>query len=145
MNGVKAKAGAGATLAALGGLAAYAVASGDEPSSTQAAKTQPVEVRTETIRRTVHVVKHEKPRHRRTKAPHGPARAAAPAASAAPAPAPAAVTSAAPARPAPARVVSAPAPAHHLTTRTSGGSGRGGEDEHEREHESEHEHEGGDD
>jgi hypothetical protein len=137
MNGVKAKIGAGATLAALGGLAAYAVASGDEPGATQAAKAQPVEVRTETIRRTVRVVKHEKPKHRRQS--HRASTAAAPPAPA-PAPAPVAAAPAAPAQPASSRVVSAPAPSRNVTTRTSGGSGRG---EHEGEHESEHE--GGDD
>jgi hypothetical protein len=137
MNGLKTKVGAGVTLAALGGLAAYAVASGNEPTTTQAAQTQPVEVRTETIRRTVRVVKHEKP-HRRRQSHRGPAPAAAPpprAAAAAPA-----VASVAPARPAPSRVVSAPAPSHHVTTRTSGSSGSGA-----RGHENESEHEGGDD
>jgi hypothetical protein len=137
MKGIKTKVGAGATVAALGGLAAFAVASGDEPGSTKAANTQPVEVRTETIRRTVRVVKHEKP-HRRRQSHRGAAPAAAP--SPTPAPAPAPVAPAAPVRPAPARVVSAPAPRRHVTTRTSGSSGRGaGEHEHEAEHE------GGDD
>src|SRR3954447_5089809 len=144
MYGLKTKIGAGATLAALGGLGAVAISSGDGTSASPAAQTQPVQVRTETIRRTIRVVKHEKPKHHRRPKPAAvPAAAPAPR-PVAPAPRPA-VTAAppAPVRPAtPTRVVSAPAPTRHVTTRSSGSSGSG---EHEREHETEHEHEGGDD
>ena len=144
MDGLKTKVGAGVTLAALGGLTAFAVASGNakEAAGTAAAsRTQPVEVRTQTVHRTVRVTKRAHGRH-------GADDVAAPA----PAPAPAAPPAAAPA-PAPAAPVTraaAPAPAP-VTTRTSGssednsGHGGGGDDgfEHEAEHEGEHH--GGDD
>ena len=157
MNGIKTKVGAGATLAALGGLAAYALGSGDQPAASQAAKTQPVEVRTETIRQTVRVVKREKPHHPRRK-PHGSASAGSAPRQVSAAAAPAAVAAAAPpasashvttrssgsaAAPAPVRHVTTrssgsagtPATTHHVTTRSSGSGGG----EHE------HEHEGGGD
>jgi hypothetical protein len=127
MTGIKTKVGAVATLAALGGLTAYAAGSGDEgTAASPAAKRTPVEVRTETIRRTVHVVKHEKRRggeaetetHRR--GGRGPGRA----------PAPASVV--------PARTISAPAP---VGRRDDDSGRRGGDDDHAREHEAEHEHE----
>ncbi len=63
MRGVQTKVAAGFSLVALGSLAGYAVgAGGDQPAHATAAKRQPVEVRTQTIRRTIRVVKHEKPR-----------------------------------------------------------------------------------
>src|SRR5690349_4831697 len=127
--------GAGATLAALGGLTGYAISSSGDEATTATATREPVEVRTETIHRTVHVVKHEKPRHPKPNGRESAAAAAGPVPAAAAAPR--AVPVAAPPRPAPARVVSSPAPVRHVTTRSSG-SGSG---EHEREHEVEHENE----
>ena len=141
MSSIKTKVGAGATLAALGGLAAYAVGSGEQQTTDPAASTQPVEVRTQTIRRTIHVVKREKPRRSTRRSQGG---------TAAPAPGPPSVpaqSTAAAAPPAPTRVVSAPAPTPPVTTRSSGsGSGRSGDDDdREHEHENEAEHEGDDD
>lgn len=107
MNGMHTRIAAGLTLVALGGFAGYAVngsASNAPARSSNAAATQPVQIRTQTIRRTVRVVKHEKPKH-------PPAAAATPApgvaprvAAAAPASRPATAVAAAPPAPAPARV-----------------------------------------
>jgi hypothetical protein len=149
MSPVIKKLAAGASLVALGGITAVAIGQPGRTDSTKSAAA-PVEVRTETIKKTVHVTRHEKPKHRRARpatpaiaqrpAPTPPPAPAAPAASApayrAPAPAPA---------PRPVASVRAPvsAPTHHpVTTRTSGGSsgGGGGEERDDR-----HESEGGDD
>jgi hypothetical protein len=137
---MKTKVGAGVTLAALGGLAAYAVSAGNaQPSgaTTAAAKTQPVEVRTVTIHRTVRVVKHEKPRHakrvRRVSAAAASAAPAAPASqvvSSAPVSAPAAAPAAAPApvrHSAPARPQHVPAAPHHSSGDDNGGDDNGGD------------------
>jgi len=125
MTGLPIKTAAGISLVALGSLAGYAVGSGPaggEPS-TAAAKRQPVEVRTETIRRTVRVVKHERPKHR-----PDPATTVAPAA-----PAPAQqVTPATPVAPQSAP----PANSTPVRTRTSGAGSPSGEredgDDHDR-------------
>lgn len=117
-----------AALAALSGASGAAVVLPVQASVPAAAvgppTPLPVEVRTKTIHRTIHVIRHEKPRHRRTVAaappPAPPPRApATPVAAAAPN-----RTTAAPARP--------------LRSSTSGAHG-GGEREHE------HESEGHDD
>lgn len=66
MSTVKTKLAAAATLVGLGGLAGWAInqpAGNDKAAAAQAAA--PVEVRTQVIRRTVHIVRHEKPKHRR--------------------------------------------------------------------------------
>lgn len=154
MRPVNKKLAAGATVAALGGLTAIAIG---QPGSTSNKETAaaPVEVRTETIEKTVHVVRHEKPKHKRVRTP-APARAVAPRpASAAPPPAPVTPAAAAPVHtyPAPRTVASvrppSSVPTHHpATTRTSGSSGSAREDRGEDgggEREDRHESEGGDD
>ncbi len=154
MSRANTKLAAGATVLALGGLAAIAVSQTGDAKTTKPAAAAEV-VRTETIRQTIRVVKREKPRHRRpprhqrtqpatvTRAPSAapPSPAPAPVATAGSAPA------AAPVHPVAVRhVAAAPAPpAHHVTTRTSGSSGSSGggqahDDGGEREHEG-----GGDD
>src|SRR5687768_10981810 len=100
MNGIKTKIAAGSTLLALGVLAAFALGSGGEGASAESA-TQPTEVRTQTIRRTVRVRRDGSGQNR---GPGGGGSAAA---------APAARPSAAP----------PPAP---VTTRTSGSDHQGG-------------------
>ena len=129
MRGVQTKVAAGFSLVALGSLAGYAVgAGGDQPAQATAAKRQPVEVRTQTIRRTIRVVKHEKPRL----APHSsPQRR--------PRRHPPRVTQVAAV---PRTVPVAPQPSHStpVRTRTSGGGSAGrGEREHEHEHAAERE------
>jgi hypothetical protein len=140
MSGMKTKVGAGVTLAALGGLAAYAVSAGNaQPSgaTTAAAKTRPVEVRTVTIHRTVRVVKHEKPRHakrvRRVSSAAAPAAPASPVVRSGPVSVPAAAPAAAPApvsapvrHSAPARPQHAPAAPHHSSD-DNGGDDNGGD------------------
>jgi hypothetical protein len=148
MSTTKTKIAAGTTVLALGGLAAVAIGQTGE-GDTKKPAAAPVVVRTETIRRTIHVVKHEKPKHLRT--PAQPAIVAR-VPSAAPPPAPPPVTAAGSA-PAPAPVAApvarsvAPAPVtHHVVTRTSGSAGSGGGSSHgEDGGEREREHEGGDD
>jgi hypothetical protein len=144
MRSIKTKIGAGATLLALGGLAAYALSAGaQEPATTAAAKSGPVEVRTETVHRTVRVVKHEK-RRRNRGASHASGAPAAPAA--APSPAPARVASSPAPAPAPA---AAPAPRPATRQVSNSGPSRGGDDHGRDEAEpgDDHggdEHEGGD-
>jgi hypothetical protein len=116
-----------AALAALGGVGAAAATFPTAPppvvQRAQAPAT-PVEVRTETIHRTIHVIRHERAHVRRRRPP----------AVVAPPPAPAPrIAVAAPAAP----VTRAVRP---LRSRTSGSSGHGGEREHEG-----GEHERGDD
>jgi hypothetical protein len=112
VSDTRTKIAAGATLLALGGLAGVALsAESRHATSSAATATPPVEVRTEIVRRTVHVFRHEKPK----KVSTPPVRAAVPVPAAAP---PRAVV----------RAVSAPAPAPSpapVRTRTSGGSGGG--------------------
>lgn len=133
-------------LAALGGVAAAALLSGPSkgPTAIGAPAKQPVEVRTEVIRQTVHKVRREKPPAQPgapspSLAPAGPSRRSAqPSLSSAPAAAPAA------GQPLPRRIaVHTPARApKRIRTRTSPTGGHG---EHEHEHEHETEHEGRDD
>jgi hypothetical protein len=80
MSTLRTKIGAAATLVALGGLTAYALAS--EP--TDASPSAPVEVRTQVERQTIHRTRHVKPKHRA-----GDRRGGATAPAPAPAPAPA--------------------------------------------------------
>lgn len=133
MTGIPTKVAAGISLVALGSVAGYSVGAG--PASEQrpvaAAKRQPVEVRTQTIRRTVRIVKHQR---RRREPP-------------APAPATAAVAAVPAARSTPAAPQAAPPQPVSSTpvrTRTSGAGSSGGEREHGDEHEG-GEREGGDD
>lgn len=121
MSETRTKIATGATLLALGGLAGVALsAESQQTTSSAATPTPPVEVRTEVVHRTVHVIRREKAK--KVSAP--PARAATPVPAAAPSPSVA-------------RVVSAPAPSPSpapVRTRTSGGSsGRGSDDGHEAE------------
>jgi hypothetical protein len=51
----------GVTLAGLGVLAGFAIGSGQNTPATVASRTQPVEVRTQIIRKTVHVYRRPKP------------------------------------------------------------------------------------
>jgi hypothetical protein len=138
MTGIPIKTAAGVSLVALGSLAGYAVGSGppaDQPEAA-AAKRQPVEVRTQTIRRTVRVVKRERPHRNRAEAAAAPAAAPPPpaqAAAVAPSP-PVAPRSAAP----------QPTGSTPVRTRTSGAGPAGGEREHGEERE-DGEREGGDD
>jgi len=111
---------AGGTLVALGALGAVAVGA-STPASVTPAKAPtppPVEVRTVVVRRTVKVVRHEKPKK--------PVVHATPAAAPPPAPVQQAVR-VAQTQP----VYSAPAPAttKPLSTKTSGGSGGSGKGE----------------
>jgi hypothetical protein len=53
----------GVTLAGLGVLAGFAIGSGQKNPATVASRTQPVEVRTQIIRKTVHVYRRPKPHH----------------------------------------------------------------------------------
>jgi hypothetical protein len=150
MSPVNKKLAAGASLVALGGIAGFAVGQPGHAGTVKQAAA-PVEVRTETVKRTVHVTRHEKPKHKRVRRPAAPAVAPRPASAAPPAPAPP-VTSApvyrAPApAPAPRPVASVrppvSAPTHHpVTTRTSGGGSAGGS---HGERDDRHESEGGDD
>jgi hypothetical protein len=118
---------AGISLVALGSVAGYAVGSGPAAGTpTAAVKPQRAEVRTQTIRRTVRIVKHEKPRHAPPSPPAEPV--SRPAAAATPS-APPAISAAPP-----------PSSSSPVRTRTSGG-GSG----HAEEHEAGEEHEGGDD
>jgi hypothetical protein len=55
----------GVTLAGLGVLAGFAIGSGQNTPATVASRTQPVEVRTQIIRKTVHVYRRPKPNHAR--------------------------------------------------------------------------------
>jgi hypothetical protein len=129
---IRTKIAAGATILGLGGLAGYALHSNDSlppaPQSTPAAAHLRPKVRTQTIRRTIHVRPHPKPAD--------PAEATSAPASAAPAPAPAASAPAPAPTPAVATIpVSPPKP---VTTHTSGGGSAGsgsisGDDEDENE------------
>src|SRR4051794_6715194 len=79
MIGTQTRLAAGLALVALGGFAGYALGAGagDRPAATVAAQRQPLEVRTQTIRRTVRIVKHEKPpKPKRPPAPVAPPAAA---------------------------------------------------------------------
>ncbi len=126
MTGTQTKLAAGLSLVALGGFAGYALGAGagDRPGATVAAQRQPLEVRTQTIHRTVRIVKHEKPPK--------PKRQAAPVA--APAAAPVRVVAVRPVQRVQQPVAAAPpvrqAPAP-VRTRTSGGGSRAKEAEHE--------------
>ena len=109
---------AAAALLAIGGAAGAALSAGRAPVSRAAVAPAPVEVRTQVIHRTVHVVRHIKPKRVKRAA----------------SPAPAPTVAAAPVRPVAAAAT--PRPARPLRTRSSAtGSTAGGE----------HEHEGGDD
>ncbi len=106
---------AGASLVALGSLAGYTVGSGPaaEQQSALAQKRRPVEVRTQTIRRTVRIVKHARPPRNQ------PAAAPAPVAPAA-----------GPVSSTPRFASPQPSGSVPVSTRTSGGGAAGGEREH---------------
>jgi hypothetical protein len=137
MIGIATKVAAGASLVALGSLGGYTVGSGpnEEQTSAAAAKRRPVEVRTQTIHRTVRVVKHERP-HRKQPESAAPAT---PAVTAAPAVPVSRSTPVAPQAAPPQPTSSTP-----VRTRTSGAGSSGDEREHGEEHEG-GDHEGGDD
>ena len=123
---------AAGTMVALGALTAVAIGAGgsEQPAkAVSAPKAQPVEVRTVTVHRTVHVVRHQKPKKQPAAAP--------------PAAVPHTVQIAQVPAPTPVASTPAPASAAPLKTATSGGSGehRDEGDEHERGDD----HEGGDD
>jgi hypothetical protein len=158
MSPVNRKLAAGATVVALGGLTAVAIG---QPGHTDTKKqvAAPVEVRTETIQKTVRIVRHEKPRHRRVPRP-APVVAPRPASAASPpAPGASAATGSAPTYSAPAprpitpRYTGGSTPSgtgtsthQPVTTRTSGGgSGGGNAGGGEGERDDKHEGEGGDD
>lgn len=121
MSSMITKIATGTALTALGGLAGMAVRPEHVATATPAAA--PVEVRTQVIRRTVRVVRHERPRHRAHRAVPAPV-ASAPI----PVPAPAAVQPVTYAAKPPA----APRRSKPLRTRTSG-HGQGRDDGAERE------------
>jgi hypothetical protein len=120
---------AGSTLTALGLAVGLALGSGSGKPTLAAVSSPPLEVRTQVIRRTVHVYRHTKPAH----APAGsPPRRPGPGATGAPAtrasggvaqPVPAAVTRSSGSRPA-AHGESGGGP-HGVRTRTSGAAGGG--------------------
>ncbi len=60
MKNLKTRIAATATVVGLGGLAGVALSAGGQKASTLASKPQ---VRTQVVRRTVHVTKHAKPKH----------------------------------------------------------------------------------
>jgi hypothetical protein len=132
MTGIPTKIAAGVSLVALGSVAGYSIGSGPagEQHAVAAAKRQPVDVRTQTIRRTVRIVKHQRPRREPPAPAPAPAVAAVPAARSTPV-----TPQAAPPQP----MNSTP-----VRTRTSGAGSSGGEREHGDEHEG-GEREGGDD
>lgn len=146
MNSLNKRLASAGGLAALGGVAAAALLSGpsNNPTLAAAPAKQPVEVRTQVIRQTVHKVRREK----RPAPPSPPAAAAAPAAPVPRAVQPARVSAPAAAAPPPAaqpvaRRIAVRAP-KRIRTRTSPTGGHG-EREHEHEAEHEAEHEGHDD
>jgi hypothetical protein len=109
---------AGGLLLAGGATGAALTAGSDTPATPERrAAPAPVDVRTEVVHRTVHVVRHIKPKRRAAPATATPAVVA-------PRPQPVAATVARP----------APRPARPLRTRSSATTG-GGEREHEVEHE----------
>jgi len=115
---------AAGTMVALGALTAVAIGAGaDQPvKAVSTPRAQPVEVRTVTVHRTIHVVRHEKPKKQKpVAAPPTPAVTSRPVQIAqAPAPAP---------QPTYQPVATKPAPASSkpLKTATSGGSSGSGE------------------
>ena len=115
----------GGTVAGLGALGAVALASNDAPTPTASPSARrvvemPPEIRTVTVTRTIHRVRHE----------HAPAKTAAP--TAAPAPAPAVAAARAPAAAAPAPPAAVPVRSSKpLRTSSSPGATHGESDEHE--------------
>ena len=120
MSDTRTKIAAGATLLVLGGLAGVALSAESNRATGAAQTAAPVEVRTQIVHRTVHVIRREKPKRRK------PTRA-----TSSPAPIPAVSTP-----PATARAVTLPAKPQStapVRTRTSGASGGSGEsDDHGR-------------
>jgi hypothetical protein len=142
MSTLRTKIGTGATLAALGGLSAYAVASQPTDASPTAPKPASVEVRTQVERRVVHKTRHAKPRRVAVASQSGPGRAR-PAVAAA-----ATAATGAPAAPA-APAVPAPSSSGPSSTSHSGGADDGPNhdvgDDHGGEGEDHSGHGGGDD
>jgi hypothetical protein len=129
---------AAGTMVALGALAAVAIGAGaGEPAKTVSVpRAQPVEVRTVVVHRTVHVVRHQKPKKQKpVAAPPAPAATSRPVQ----------IAQAPASQPTYQPVATTPAPAAEqpLKTATSGGGGEHKDDGGEHEHE--HEHEGGGD
>jgi hypothetical protein len=141
VTNIRMKIAAGATILGLGGLAGFAMGSSPsaDPQSIETTATQArPKVRTQVVRRTVHV----RPKSKDTK----PSASAAGAATAGPAAMPPA---SAPAAPSPAATPVSSSSPPPVSTGTSGSTGAGTgsdyDDEQEVEREDEHEDEGGDD
>jgi hypothetical protein len=135
VKNAKTKLAAAATVIGLGGLAGVAMSSNSGQGTPAAAKPLKPKVRTQVIRRTVHVTRHAKPSPAATAA--GP-----PAATAVPVAAPGPVSSPAPPVVTQSSGVPATTPSAPVVTSPSGGGGGRGEVENEREG---GEHEGRDD
>ena len=131
MKNIKARAAAAATVLGLGGLAGVALSSQGRGGATTASDRP---VRTQVIRRTIHVTKHAKPRPAADVA--APAAGAAPLATAAPSAIPVSSPSTAAATPEPIATSPSPAPSTPVVTSPSGAGGAigAGGEEHEREH-----------
>jgi hypothetical protein len=127
---------AGVALLGAGGVAGAALPTTAASPDPVAAAPKPPEVRTQVVRRTVRIARHEHPKRRRRVAAAAVAPAAAAAPSHAPASAPVAPV-AAPARPLVTRSSGAGHPAAHAPLRTRASATGGGE--HEDGHESERE------
>ncbi len=65
MSETSTKIAAGLTLLALGGLAGAALSAESSPATGAAQTAAPVEVRTQVVRRTVHVIRREKPKRQK--------------------------------------------------------------------------------
>jgi hypothetical protein len=132
---------AGFALLGAGGVAGAALPVAAQRPTPVAAAPAPVEVRTQVLRRTVRVVRHERPKHLRPRRVTAPESPSAPAPAVAPPPVASAPATRAPARPLATRASATAAhrPAAPLRTRSSATGGRGHESDDR------HEHEGGGD
>lgn len=132
MKNLKTRAAAAATVVGLGGLAGVALSSQGRGGATTTAADRPV--RTEVVRRTIHVTKHAKPRPAADVA--APAIGAAPVATAAPSAIPVSSPSTSSAAPEPIATSPSPAPSTPVVTSPSGAGGAmgAGGEEHEQEH-----------
>jgi hypothetical protein len=137
VKSIRTRVAAGATVLALGGLAAVALSADNGGGGGNQAVAERAPVRTEVVRRTVHVTKHAKPKRPAAGSGSGSGGASS-------APAPVSVPATTSSAPAPVTSSSGggaePAP---VTTSTSGSAGAEYGDDGD--HEVEYEHEGGDD
>jgi hypothetical protein len=111
---------AGATLAGLGVLVGVAIGSGETKAKLAVQATQPVDVRTEVIRKTINVYRKAKPHHVAAGPARGPGSSGAPSAGSTPAGSAAPLTRSSGAAP------PAASAAPVVSTRTSGASSSGG-------------------